>query len=270
MAYRDSKPAADVTCHKHASATATATCARCEKAICDICLGYAGALPHCYPCGKVARRNAALARLLPLVLLVVAIVAAGIYALTRTPPYDYGEYTAGVTLLRGKVKAERCDKEATIDLGDALLAAGDHRGAIADVDAYIKKCGDWYRVHWIAYTAHKRLSEHDLAIAEADKLIAHRPEDADYRWWRGIEHEEAGHDALAIADYTETMRLNPRATGIPFNLASLLEKQGKRCDALLVVQNFLIHHPDATSDPGVQARVLRLRTGAPCPQDAER
>ncbi len=260
MAYRQQPSESYVRfirCHRHESAEASGSCQRCMQPICDPCIVYVGASTHCPACAKTVRRRRAIGRVVRATLVVGAIAGFAIYLWTRPPQFDYGAHDGEVRLARAKVDRERCDRRATIELEEALLGAGDNRGALTDVDAFVKKCGDWYRVHWIAYTAHHRMSEAHAAIDEATKLIDHDPSDKDYRWWRGVLYEEIARDDDAIADYAKAIELEPALTNIPFNLATLLERKGRPCEAKRVIEQFLDHHPGATDD-AVLARLARL------------
>ena len=232
--------------------------------ICDLCFVYVGSVAHCFPCAKVVRRNAALGRWAKAALALALVAAAIGFAMFHEGPFDYGQHRAAVMKAREKIVAERCDRSATIEYEEALLRSGDNRGTLADVDGFIAKCGDWYRVHWTAYTAHQRLSEHLAAVTEAGKLVDHRPDDADYRWWRGLAYEEGGQIDQAILDYRMSIQLNPRITNIPFNLADLLERQGKRCESLAVVEAYVAEYPRESDDQALVARLKRLRTGDVC------
>jgi aspartyl protease family protein len=120
------------------------------------------------------------------------------------------------------------------------------------------------RLRWFTYDAHKRLSELDKAIADATLLIEGRPDDKDFWWWRGIVYEEKGDLEKAAADYRQTLALEPRVTGIPFNLAAIYEKQGKPCEAILPIEQFLRYHPDVADRERVNERLLRLYSTPDC------
>ena len=265
MAYRQGPGSqhAGPSCYRHAAATAAVACDRCMQPICDLCVVYVGTASHCPPCAQVARRRRVVGRVAMWVALVAVTVGIAFFVRSMPARFDYGARTSEVRAARLKVEAERCDCRATISYEDLLVASGDHRGALADVDDFVKHCGDWYRVHWTAYTAHHRLSEGLAAVDEATKLIAHAPGDKDYRWWRGVVYAELGQDLAAIADFEEAIRLQPSITNIPFNLADVYERQGKPCDAKRVIQGFLEHHPDG-ADEAVLARMARLTNTGHC------
>jgi Flp pilus assembly protein TadD len=197
---------------------------------------------------------------------VISLLAAGVivFVVTRPKSFDYGARTADVIALKEKVAAERCDKKLTLKLDETMLAAGDARGALADTDDYFAKCGDWYRLRWTRYTAREQLSEHALAVEEATKLIEHNPDDHDYRWWRGIAYESMNKLDEAEADYRKAIEITPALTNIPFNLARVLERQGKYCEAAQAIAQFLQHHPEKMTDERVQAQLVRVSSAGRC------
>src|SRR4051794_7806456 len=180
--YRDA-PLTGPACWKHASAPAGAQCHRCARPLCDPCIVYDVSSPHCFDCARSARRRRTIGAVAKIGA-VLGLVAGGVvFVVSRAaqpaaPTFDSGE----IVQLHNKVIAERCDKRATLEYDEALVRDGEYRRALADSDAYFGKCGDWYRLRWVTYGAYEHLGEHDKAVAEATKLMAHDPEDHDYPW----------------------------------------------------------------------------------------
>ncbi len=257
MPYRNGLKSTSAHCYQHPVASAEATCDGCGQSICEICVLYVRTTVVCPACAGKVRRRQLLWRMLVAVGVLAGVVAVVLVLRALPTRFDYGVRTPDVVKARQRVEAERCDRPGTIAYEDELINAGDYRGALRDVKSFIKECGDWYRVHWVAYSAHDRLSEGDQAIAEATLLIAHDPNDADYRWWRGIIYEEQGRDAQAIEDYRAAIRNRPELTNIPFNLARVLERAGRPCEAKSAVEDFLRYHP-ADADETTLAQLARL------------
>ncbi|MCU1282365.1 MAG: hypothetical protein JWM53_5911 [bacterium] len=264
--YRDA-PLTGQSCYKHAAAAMAAQCERCARPLCDPCVVYDVSSPHCIDCARTARRRRSLAAAAKIAG-TLAVVAGGIvFVATRPHPFDYGADAARIMQLRNKVEHERCDKYATLDYDEALVAAGDERRALADADDYFVRCGDWYRLRWVTYGAHEHLGEHAQAAAEATRLMQHDPTDHDYPWWRGMAYEEMGRTDDAIADYRRTIELAPAVDRIPFNLATLLEAKGQLCEARQPILQFVRHHPELADRPNVVDRLERLRILGHCPAD---
>jgi tetratricopeptide (TPR) repeat protein len=229
---------------------------------------YDVATAHCIDCARRQRRKRAVIAAAKIAAVLALIGAGAVYIATREKPFDYGADAARITQLHNKVMTERCDKRATLELEEALNHAGDYRRALVDSDGYFKQCGEWYRLRWVRYGAHQHLGEHQAAVDEATKLMAHDPEDHDYSWWRGMAYEEMGRTDDAISDYRLTLKLLPAADRIPFNLANLLEQKGQFCDARQPILQFLQHFPQYATKPKIADQLERLRILGHCPPDA--
>ncbi len=255
-------------CYRHSAAPASETCARCLQAICDICVGFESTQPHCPPCALQVRRRRRVGRTLTVALGFVlsagALGAVG-WLLTRAKPYDYGIRGPEIRALSERLTSEPCERPTALKLVESQLAAGDSRGVIKQTQSFFARCGDWPRLSWVTYTAHERLSEHDAAIADASRLIALSPDDKDFWWWRAIAYEEKGELDKAVADYRKSLEAAPGLTGIPFNLANVLERQGKFCQARQPILQFLEYHPDVSNRSAVDARLDRLALAGHCP-----
>jgi tetratricopeptide (TPR) repeat protein len=238
--------------------------------ICTMCYTFVGTSTYCPTCASIMRRNRSIGSTARIVALAGGLVAFGAYLYTRPATFDYGVHASRVRDAQHRVAQERCDRAATEELEDALVQAGDYRGALGDVDIFVKRCGDWYRVHWTAYTAHRRLSDNVAAIADATTLITANPTDKDYRWWRGIAYEDMGRLTEAAADYRESMKLRPDINNIPFNLASVLERLGDVCGARASIEQYVQYHPEAASDAAVMGQLARLANRADCTAPAKK
>lgn len=264
--YRDA-PLTGQSCYKHAAAPMAAGCDRCTRPLCDPCIVYDVSSPHCIDCARTARRRRALGAAAKIGGVLAAIAGGIAFVATRPHPFDYGADGPNVVRLHNRVASERCDKRATLEYDEALVAAGDMRGALSDTEAYFASCGDWYRLRWVTYSAHQHLSEHEAAAAEASKLMQHDPMDHDYPWWRAMAYEEMGRIDDAIRDYRRALTLEPALDRIPFNLSALLEQKGQRCEARQPILQFVRFHPDYAHAPNVSDRLERLRILGHCPAD---
>ncbi|HEX9104075.1 MAG TPA: tetratricopeptide repeat protein [Polyangia bacterium] len=243
-----------------------AQCERCGRALCDPCVVYDISAPHCIDCARKARRRRAIGAAAKIGGVLAAVAGGVLFVASRPRSFDYGLEDSHIVQLHNRVKVERCNKRATLEYDEALVAANDLGGALADADAYFKQCGDWYRLRWVTYSAHEHLGEHAAAVAEATKLIEHDPEDHDYPWWRGIAYEQMGKLDEAIADYRRTLTLSPGIDRIPFNLSSVLEQKGQFCAARAPIAAFLQYHPEFAEHANVKDRLDRLRILGHCPE----
>ncbi|APR85816.1 Hypothetical protein A7982_11165 [Minicystis rosea] len=198
-------------------------------------------------------------------MLFLGVIGAGVYfQRTYEKPYDYGAATADVRRLSEQLDKEPCDRRKIIELGEAMMRAGDNRGTLKRADAFLQKCGDYPRLRWLTYEAHKQLSEWNEAAAEATKLIESSPYDADFRGWRGIAYEQKGDLDRAADDFRQALLLKPRLGDLPINLANIYERQGKPCDAIFPLEQAVYHHPDARNVGAIRTRIDGLMEKGGC------
>jgi tetratricopeptide (TPR) repeat protein len=264
--YRDAPPPL-ASCYKHASAPMASVCQRCGRGLCEPCIVFFVSSAHCIDCARRARQRQTIGAVAKIGAIVAVLAGGIVFVLTRVPAFDYGTQGPEIMRLRQRVETERCSQRATLEYDEALVAAADLRGALADTDAYFAKCGDWYRLRWVTYGAYEHLGQHAAAVAEATRLIEHDPEDKDYPWWRGIAYQEMGRLDEAIRDYRRTLELAPDIDRIPFNLASVLERKGQFCAAREPVLKFIAYHPELAHHADVTERLERLRILGHCPAD---
>jgi aspartyl protease family protein len=234
------------------------TCFHCLQPICEVCSLFHEGSEWCPRCLAAWRKRKQRVRLLAwsgaaLVLgATVIFVASG----RAAPLLERKEVT--------RLREEPCDKGKALKLAEQLLHDGENREVLTRAGSFFAKCGDWPRLRWTTYEAHKRLSERGEAIADATKLIESQPDDKDYWWWRGIVYEEAGELENAAADYRQAIAVEPRLNRVPFNLATVLERLGRPCDAIFPIEQYLYYHPQSHEDPALKQRLDRLRNAPGC------
>ncbi|MCA9671421.1 MAG: tetratricopeptide repeat protein [Myxococcales bacterium] len=175
---------------------------------------------------------------------------------------SYGRHRAKIAELRSLLKGSPCAKKVIVSLAERLNHARAHDEALAESAAFFKRCGEHRRLRWATYTAYKRLGRDDEAIAEATKLINAVPRDRDYRWWRGIVYERKGDLARAAEDYRQALAIAPYLTRIPFNLAAVLERDHKPCEARFWLVNYLRQGRRAVRQPTERLAERIKRLGA--------
>jgi tetratricopeptide (TPR) repeat protein len=265
MVYREQPP--ETSCYRHAASGARATCAACLQPICDICESFDQTRVLCPPCAR-RRHRLRMATRAAIGLCAVAVVGAALfgigYVVTREKPFDYGVHASEVRAQTEEADREPCDRKRVLTLTETQLKAGDNRGALKRADAFFRRCGAWPRLLWVTYSAHERLSEHELAIADATKLIEQDPNDKDYWWWRGAAYREKGELEKAAADFQQSLTVEPALLGIPFDLANVYERLGRPCDAMKAIEQFLVYHPDVRDRARVDERLERLNKMGKC------
>ncbi|MEZ4237035.1 MAG: aspartyl protease family protein [Myxococcota bacterium] len=252
----------------HPAAPAVATCYGCLQPICDACVVMEDFEQRCAPCARAHRarkRRRSIAATLAAIVAVALVAGVGGWLWwTYEPSFDYGPRSREIARLTAQLEDEPCNRGKALDLVEGMVQAGDNRGALARSAAFFDACGDFTRLRWLTYEAHKRLSEWDLAADEATMLVASDPWDADFRWWRGLVYEQKGDDERAIADYRQAMALRPEIRSIPINLATLLERQGRPCEATAPIEQLLFYYPDAGNADALRQRADTLARAGGC------
>lgn len=240
-----------IFCKKHPTTAATGTCVPCGDPICDVCTSYGIEGAMCVACKRKQlagkRRNRLI--LAGLGVAVLAALSPSIYRWAQKKAADVAD--GAPSLLKGKLgllseslEKEPCDRQKIVAFCDELITEGEPRYCLVRANRFFEKCGDYPRLRWATYSAHKRLSEWDKAIEEASKIIEAHPDDSDYRWWRGIAYESKGDWAQAAADYEQTIAIEPKKSSIPYNLADMYRKLGRPCDAIFPLEQLIFYHPN--------------------------
>lgn len=253
-----------VFCHLHPTEPAEATCSRCLKPICSVCL-FAQRRGHfCPTCLQIAKRN------LTILQTAATLLACGLFGLFiyyfLIPPMRPGRHTdqAGKMPIHPVPLVENCDRRSIIERVTVKLRDGEPQQALDLCDAFFSKCGEHLQLRQMTYTAYEQLSRWDEAISEVDKLIADEPYNKNFRAWRGLVYEEKGDFERAIRDYRQALLLDPQLRDIPFNLATLLERTGKPCEAIFPLEQFLFLNPEYRDNPEVRQRLATLYKNGSC------
>lgn len=178
--------------------------------------------------------------------------------------YDYGPWAADVERLTRQVEAEPCDRHKILELVETMMRAGDSRGTVRRASAFLASCGDYSRLRRLTYAAHKQLGEFTEAIVEATRLIDAEPYESSFRGWRGLVHEQKGDLDAAVEDYRQALVLEPTLSDVPFNLANVLERQGKPCDAIQPLAQVAFLYPGVRNIRDIHARIGRLESHKDC------
>jgi tetratricopeptide (TPR) repeat protein len=250
------------SCYRHAAAPAAHQCARCAQPVCEICILFLRTRGLCPPCAGRARRLGRM-RAGALVSLggaaALAMIAAIGFVVTHGQSRHVGKEQPKIAALLDELSRAPCDRARSVELGEALLRAGEFRNALKHNDEFFKQCGPHARLLWVSYNAHRYLGEYAAAVDIASELIERNPGDPDFRWWRALAYEGLGDLASAADDYREALRLEPRLDRIPFNLVDVLERLGSPCDGAPVLERYLALHPDSSRSPIILGRVDHLR-----------
>ena len=192
----------------------------------------------------------------------VAIAAVSLVIASRAPQFDYGRYRDQVFKSQAVLDREPCDRGAVVRLVNAKMRAGDNRGAITSARAFLDGCGDLLPLREALFAAHRRLSERDVAIAEASHLLKAQPWNPTYLWWRGQVYGEKGDWTRALEDQRRSAALCPDCMG-QFDFADALEKVGRPCEAIEPLATVLTLRRNVRRS-AVEGRLAELRARSEC------
>ncbi len=177
--------------------------------------------------------------------------------------YDYGEYKAVIKRTARWLEKEPCDRNKTITLARLLNRTGDYRRTIAVSNRYFTQCEKAFpKLRWFSYSAHRELSELELALADITALKKEDPDDLDYALWRGRLLKEMGQLDEAAKELHDC--LSPKSRQCNFELSDVLEKMEQPCEAIVPIDHYLYYHPDETQSARVSKRLKRLNQQADC------
>lgn len=252
-------------CHFHADKPATQHCQDCSATMCERCVRVNDALdircPSCHRRAQRQRRHGQIKFGLAVVCIIAGVVWWYQYA---TRPQRHGQHADAIRTSRAALVREPCDRARALDLVQNLYWAGDYRASLKAAHHFFDVCGEFSRLRWVTFEAHKMLSEFDAAFGEITALVEEHPNDKDFWVWRGLLYEERGMLEHAAADFRQVLSIEPRIGNIPFNLANVYERLGKHCEAIFPIDQYLFYYPQYRPDPGIQARLSKLHQRPEC------
>lgn len=203
------------SCAVHPQSPAFGPCQTCRKPFCDSCLAFDMGRA-CAPCFEAARAKRRIVWGV-----VGALVVAGVTALAISGRRANAKTEAAraakaaeeakalaepvdLRLARRKWDQAPCDYTAALDVVDELMKIGRHAEALDAIDGWRPNCGEPRKLRWRKYKANLDLERYPQAAAVATELIATKPADADFWWWRADANVH-GAFAAALADFRQSM-----------------------------------------------------------------
>jgi hypothetical protein len=235
-------------CLTHPQREALASCARCDRSLCEGCVAFTVDGQLCATCQVEARSRRQRRSLLGWAGAVI--VAGGLVALLvagrspqagqqPSPPVPEASYV--IRALKAQLAEAPCNDRAALKLAEALIDAERHNDVIALGREWHTRCGPHTELDWKVFHAYKELGQWDQALPRADAIIAGEPEDSDYWWWRGEVQERLGRDQAALADYRQSLANSDNYEGGAFaagRIAGPARRAGRACDALSALEFF--------------------------------
>lgn len=248
-------------CREHPERGTVEVCETCGRGLCTLCLRVRRQQVICEVCERGADRRGR-GRALLLAAGGLAVVGTGLGFLLARPgtrsvsDVDWQvEPTPALKTQYAASEAEPCDRDRAYALLNRLALEGHHRETLARAQRFFTDCGEAPVLRRFTYAAHKGLNQPRLAIAEVTQVIEAMPGDHDGWWWRGVVYQETGELERAEADFRRALEIEPRLKSIPFNLAAVLVRQKRPCDAVAAIEQFVSHHPGTGEQIEVKSRL---------------
>lgn len=147
-----------------------------------------------------------------------------------------------------KKTTELCDRVNVLRECNRYLQANDPRACLNLSNRFLDACGEHDDIHIYRNTAARRLSEWDLAIDSASKLITLYPYNANSYFMRAQTYQEKGDLQHSIIDYEQVLAVMPAEIQSPFHLATLYQRIGQPCMGIGPLESFLYHHSDISTN----------------------
>lgn len=253
-------------CYIHPRHQATTKCKMCHEPLCELCNQSIGFDDYCPKC-VAKQRMGKMIKIILLILFIGGAIGGGIYikAKYKKPePYNYGPYEERIVHLKHTLEGKPDNKHTILKLAELMVEAGDYQGAIDECKKFQTEQGMYYRLNWITMNGYKKLGNYDSAIVEVSELIENAPYDKDYRWWRGEIYEMNNQWDKAIADYKQSLALQPFLTSTPYSLSKALEQTGKGDAAVLPLLQLAHVRPEYRSSRRLISRVESLKMRYNC------
>jgi hypothetical protein len=146
-------------------------------------------------------------------------------------PVDAGD--ALEAYKRERLAQSPCDHDANFDLVDYLIAQKRFDTAAAAAAAAVKRCGPLGQMRWRLSFSLTQLHRWREATAVTSELIAEKPQDTDFWWWRGEDHAGGNQLDLALVDFRQSIansRIPRQAEFALVKLDVLADEPPQRCE----------------------------------------
>lgn len=159
----------------------------------------------------------------------------------RLPSHVYGRQP--VQRLLETLDRERCDREAIIQLGDALQKAGYRRDAANALISFSNSCEGYAPALRSAVNMFLTITDNSKALETATRLIELEPFNDNGYYLRGLAYDRLGNVKSAIEDYSTAIELFANKSVLSsvayVAIARNFEKLGRMCDAAHILESWV-------------------------------
>jgi len=176
----------------------------------------------------------------------------------------YGSHANEILRLKEILKTDTCNLSAGRQAIHLLMESSNHAEASVLANQFAHNCPTTIEALISLFFVQQRSLDHRGALETADEVIRfapHRPEGYAYR---AIAREASGSLEGAVQDFQKALSLNPRLLDVPMNLANVLERTQKPCDAAGALEHALTFYPGLENRFELERRIERLRRHGDC------
>ena len=256
-------------CSFHIERDSTEFCLTCEAPLCEACSYRHRGLSLCIHCYAPRVRRAERVRIAAWAIgLVAAVVGVwGFYdsnAEQNRLRKRYGAYADEIMRLQHIWSTDRCNVLAGQQLADLLVESSNAPEALTVAHTMADECPSSTEPLIKLFFIQRRLLDLEGATRTADRLIALAPFKPEGYAFRAIARDAAGEYPAAAHDFRQALRLAPRLLDVPVNLANVLEKMGRYCEAADPLEQALSYYPGIENRYEIERRIERLRQQGAC------
>jgi len=152
--------------------------------------------------------------------------------------------------------AELCDRMAILKRCNEMILNDDSRSCLDLSNRFFESCGEYDQLYNYRNIAARRLSEWQIALDSANKLVDLYPLAANPHFIRAQTYNEKGDFPAAISEYEQTLTLMPAEMQTPFELANLYQRINQPCSGIPPLEQYSHLHPDAAKNAEQMLSIL--------------
>ena len=256
-------------CSFHQDREATEFCLSCEAPVCGLCTHRLGGYSMCIHCYAPRVRRKTRIRNVALTIVGILLVIGTWSFYTSNAEQNrlrlrYGEYSDEILRLREIWSGDHCNLPAGEQLADLLVESSNAPEARDVASAMAEECPSSTEALIKLFFIQRRLLDLTGATETADRLIKLAPFRPEGYAYRAIARETSGQHEAAVHDFRQALRLAPRLLDVPVNLANVLEKLGRYCEAADPLEDALSYYPGLDNRYEIENRIERLRQQGDC------
>ena len=152
---------------------------------------------------------------------------------------DQHNYTRGRQEFEKAIKIASTYATAYANLGISLYSLGKYDSAATELNTALTFDKDLLTAHYtlgLIYNAQGK--EHEKALSSLEFVAKNDPDDPHVRYYLGQVRSKLDQSEKAIADFRETIRLDPFNVSAYYGLANILRKSGNESDWRKTLQKF--------------------------------